>query len=83
MTPPGARARVSGRRSAGTRRPHLLGEAVVVGLLALYAAPVFWQLLTSLKPEAELLALPPLLPSRLTGSTTAWCSSRARCLGPS
>jgi multiple sugar transport system permease protein len=39
---------------------------VVVGLLALYATPVFWQLLTSLKPEAELLALPPLLPSRLT-----------------
>jgi len=39
----------------------------VIGLLALYAVPVFWQLLTSLKPEAELLVLPPLLPSRITG----------------
>jgi multiple sugar transport system permease protein len=53
-------------RRRAALRPRLLGEAVVVGLLALYAAPVFWQLLTSLKPEAELLALPPLLPSRLT-----------------
>jgi len=33
---------------------------------ALYATPFFWQLLTSLKPEAELMVLPPLLPSRLT-----------------
>ena len=34
--------------------------------LALYALPFFWQVLTSLKPEAELMLLPPLLPSRLT-----------------
>jgi trehalose/maltose transport system permease protein len=54
---------VKARRSLWSRP---LGEAVVVGLLALYATPVFWQLLTSLKPEAELLVLPPLLPSRLT-----------------
>jgi trehalose/maltose transport system permease protein len=58
----GSRA-VKARRSLWSRP---LGEAVVVGLLALYATPVFWQLLTSLKPEAELLVLPPLLPSRLT-----------------
>src|SRR4030095_13363303 len=31
-----------------------------------YAIPFFWQLLTSFKPEAELLHVPPLLPSRLT-----------------
>jgi multiple sugar transport system permease protein len=58
----GSRA-VKARRSLWSRP---LGEAVVVGLLALYATPVFWQLLTSLKPEAELLVLPPLLPSRLS-----------------
>jgi multiple sugar transport system permease protein len=52
------------RRAPGARR--LAGEIVVVALLALYAVPVFWQVLTSLRPEAELLTLPPLLPSRLT-----------------
>jgi multiple sugar transport system permease protein len=60
---------VAGSRAVKARRilwSRPLGEAVVVGLLALYATPVFWQLLTSLKPEAELLVLPPLLPSRLT-----------------
>lgn len=36
-------------------------------LLALYClAPFAWQLLTSLRPAAELTELPPLLPSRLT-----------------
>ncbi|MBI3108323.1 MAG: carbohydrate ABC transporter permease [Candidatus Rokubacteria bacterium] len=35
-------------------------------LLAAYAVPFFWQLLTSFKPDSELLVLPPLLPSRLT-----------------
>ncbi|HUG35513.1 MAG TPA: carbohydrate ABC transporter permease, partial [Candidatus Limnocylindrales bacterium] len=39
--------------------------AVLLGLLV-YAGPFFWQLLTSLKPEAELMVLPPLLPSRIT-----------------
>ena len=41
-------------------------DLCVLLLLAAYAVPYFWQVLTSLKPEAELLALPPLLPSRLT-----------------
>lgn len=41
-------------------------DALVLAGLAAYAAPFFWQLLTSFKPEAELLRLPPLLPSRLT-----------------
>jgi multiple sugar transport system permease protein len=41
-------------------------DAAVLLLLAAYAIPFFWQLLTSFKPDAELLALPPLLPSRLT-----------------
>ena len=43
-----------------------LHDVVVVAALAGYAMPFFWQLLTSLKPEPELLVLPPLLPSRLT-----------------
>ncbi len=41
-------------------------DALVVLLFLVYAVPFFWQLLTSVKPEAELLRLPPLLPSRLT-----------------
>ncbi len=48
--------------SAGRR----LRDLAVLVLLAAYAVPYFWQVLTSLKPESELLALPPLLPSRLT-----------------
>ena len=39
---------------------------MVLVALAAYAIPFFWQLLTSFKPEAELLRVPPLLPSRLT-----------------
>lgn len=49
----------------GRPRPALRDAAVLLGL-ALYALPFFWQVLTSLKPEAELMRLPPLLPSRLT-----------------
>ena len=49
----------------GRPRSALRDAAVLVGL-ALYALPFFWQVLTSLKPEAELMLLPPLLPSRLT-----------------
>jgi multiple sugar transport system permease protein len=45
---------------------HRIWDAVVLALLGLYAVPYAWQLLTSLKPEAELLRLPPLLPSRFT-----------------
>jgi multiple sugar transport system permease protein len=47
-------------------RRRLAKDLVVLGLLALYALPFFWQVLTSLKPEAELMVLPPLWPSRLT-----------------
>jgi multiple sugar transport system permease protein len=43
-----------------------LADLAVLGALAAYAIPFFWQLLTSFKPEAELLRVPPLLPSRLT-----------------
>ena len=35
-------------------------------LLGVYALPYAWQALTSFKPEAELLRLPPLLPTRFT-----------------
>ena len=41
-------------------------DLAVLAALALYAVPFFWQALTSLKPEAELMVLPPLWPSRLT-----------------
>jgi multiple sugar transport system permease protein len=43
-----------------------LADLAVLGALAAYAIPFFWQLLTSFKPEAELLRVPPLLPSALT-----------------
>jgi len=43
-----------------------LRDVGVLLLLAGYAVPYFWQVLTSLKPEAELLSLPPVLPSRIT-----------------
>lgn len=48
------------------RRTRALLDAAVLLALVAYAVPFFWQLLTSFKPEAELLRLPPLLPSRLT-----------------
>jgi trehalose/maltose transport system permease protein len=47
-------------------RLRALADVVVILALAGYAIPFFWQLLTSFKPEAELLRVPPLLPSRLT-----------------
>ncbi|MBI3014785.1 MAG: carbohydrate ABC transporter permease [Candidatus Tectomicrobia bacterium] len=38
-----------------------------LGVVTLYSLwPLLWQLLTSLKPEAELTTLPPLLPARWT-----------------
>jgi multiple sugar transport system permease protein len=43
-----------------------LRDALVLVALAVYAVPFFWQLLTSVKPEGELLRLPPLLPSHVT-----------------
>ena len=48
------------------RRMRALGDAAVLLALAAYAIPFFWQLLTSFKPESELLRVPPLLPSQLT-----------------
>lgn len=41
-------------------------DALVLAALGLYAVPFFWQVLTSFKPDAQLLTLPPLLPARLT-----------------
>jgi len=43
-----------------------VADALVLVALAGYAIPFFWQLLTSFKPEAELLRVPPLLPSQLS-----------------
>jgi multiple sugar transport system permease protein len=44
----------------------VVADVGVLALLALYAVPFLWQLLTSFKPESELLRVPPLLPSALT-----------------
>jgi len=41
-------------------------DAAVLLVLAAYAVPFFWQLLTSFKPDALLLQLPPLVPAELT-----------------
>lgn len=38
---------------------------LVVGLFCL--GPVLWQAITSLKPDQDLVRLPPLLPERVTG----------------
>jgi multiple sugar transport system permease protein len=51
-------------RRAGAMR---VRDWFVLAVFLVYAIPFFWQLLTSLKPEAELMVLPPLLPTRLTG----------------
>jgi trehalose/maltose transport system permease protein len=51
----------------GMKRPlRTLADLAILAALVAYAIPFFWQLLTSFKPEAELLHVPPLLPSRLT-----------------
>jgi trehalose/maltose transport system permease protein len=47
-------------------RPGRVRETLVLLALALYAAPFFWQALTSVRPDAELLPLTHLVPSRLT-----------------
>jgi len=44
----------------------LLRAAALALALAYCAAPFVWQVITSLKPAAELVSLPPLLPSALT-----------------
>ena len=41
-------------------------DAVALLLLFVYAVPFFWQVLTSLKPDAFLVRLPPVFPNRLT-----------------
>ncbi len=43
-----------------------LRDGAVLLLLLAYATPFFWQALTSLKPDSELLPLERLLPGRLT-----------------
>ncbi len=41
-------------------------DLAVLAALAVYAGPFFWQVITSFKPEAALLRLPPLLPAAPT-----------------
>ena len=41
-------------------------DLLVLALLVLYAVPYLWQVVTSLKPEGELLRVPPFLPSAPT-----------------
>jgi len=53
---------VTARGAVGPR----VRDVAVLAVFLAYATPFFWQLLTSLKPEAELMVLPPLLPTRLT-----------------
>jgi trehalose/maltose transport system permease protein len=48
------------------KRAGRVRDVGVLILMGVYALPYVWQALTSLKPEAELLRLPPLLPTRLT-----------------
>ena len=43
-----------------------LRDGLVLAALVLYALPFFWQALTSVRPDTELLPLGQLLPSRLT-----------------
>jgi multiple sugar transport system permease protein len=50
----------------GARWRQAARDGVVLLALAAYASPFLWQALTSLRPEGELLIVPPLLPSRLT-----------------
>ena len=44
----------------------LVADLLVLTLLVVYATPYLWQVVTSFKPEAELLRVPPLLPSAPT-----------------
>src|SRR5215813_2683426 len=57
------------RRDRGVKPTSPLGrlrDGLVLVAFLLYATPFLWQLLTAFKPEAELMVLPPLLPTRLT-----------------
>src|SRR5206468_10489004 len=66
----GVSSRAPPRRAHGVtarlRATHTLRDWAILAAFLAYATPFFWQLLTSLKPEAELMVLPPLLPTRLT-----------------
>src|SRR5690606_34754231 len=54
-------------RKSGSDPKFRVGTYLGVVLVAAYClAPLAWQLVTSLKPPAELSSLPPLLPSRIT-----------------
>ncbi len=48
------------------RRVRRIADVMALLLLAGYAVPFFWQLLTSFKPDALLVHLPPLLPTQVT-----------------
>lgn len=48
----------------GRGRSRLFPDLMLALLLALTALPFAWQLLTSFKPEADLLRLPPIWPAR-------------------
>ena len=45
-----------------------IADSMGLLLLAVYALPFFWQLLTSFKPDALLLKLPPIVPTELTAA---------------
>ena len=62
------------RRRAGAMR---VRDWIVLAAFLVYAVPFFWQLLTSLKPEAELMALPRSSQRGSPASTTGPSSSRA------
>src|SRR5213594_3837959 len=58
--------RPASRGSGPMRRVRRIADVMVLLLLAAYAVPFFWQLLTSFKPDALLLRLPPVVPTQLT-----------------
>ena len=73
VTPPDRQIGISRERTVGSAEaaargavPAAFATCCVLLLLAGYAIPFFWQLLTSFKPDAVLVTLPPLLPSRIT-----------------
>ena len=47
-------------------RGRTIQDALILLVLLAYASPFFWQLVTSFKPEAELLRVPPFLPESAT-----------------
>jgi len=59
------------------RRVRRIADVMALLLLAGYAVPFFWQLLTSFKPDALLVHLPPLLPTQVTAAhyQAVWAKS--------